>query len=108
MSLPTPAGVAGAVWENIWLAINREDHSACVRARLVERADSPPDKLASAADPVMVVKRSFNDITLLDRWVLVHRQCRTRLPLQEASHLALLLVLVEDLDRDAVKLRLLP
>jgi hypothetical protein len=44
--------------ENVWLAINGEDYSSFVRARLMEGADSPPDKLASAADPVMVVKRS--------------------------------------------------
>src|SRR2546429_614996 len=40
--------------------------------------------------------------------MLVHRQRGARRPFEEAGHLALLLVLVKHLDRDALELRGLP
>src|SRR5262249_44441052 len=75
---------------------------------LVKRPRPAPDKLAGAANAVMVVKRALDDVALLDRRMLVHRQARPWLPSQKAGHLALVLVLVQDLDRDAGKLRRLP
>jgi len=38
----------------------------------MERANPPPDELARAADPVMIIERALDDIGLLDLRVLVH------------------------------------
>src|SRR5262249_61459275 len=74
----------------------------------VKRPSPAPDEFSSTANAVMIVKRPLDDIALLDRGMLVHRQARPRLPFEEAGHLALVLVLVQDLDRDAGELRRLP
>src|ERR1700733_4871325 len=76
--------------------------------RLVERPDPAPDELPRAADTVMVVERALDDKGLLDLGMLVHRQCRARLPFEETRHLALRLVFVEHLDRYPVELRRRP
>src|SRR5271166_4265266 len=104
----TLAGVTGAVLEDVWLAIDREDYGAFVRMGLVKRARLAPYELAGAADPVVIVEGSLDDPALLDLRMLVHRQGGARLPLQQAGHLALLLVLVKHLDRDALELCRLP
>jgi len=101
-------GVSGAVLEDIRFAIDGEDHRAFVGVGLVERSDPSPDKFACAADAVMIVERALDDEGLLDLRVPVHGQGCPRLPFEQAGHLALRLVLVEDLDRNAVELGRLP
>src|SRR5215472_15303875 len=76
--------------------------------RLMERAHATPNELTGAADALVIGEGSLDDVGLLDLGMLMHRQGRARLPFQEASHLTLLFVLVEHLDRDAVELRWLP
>src|SRR5216683_254839 len=106
---PSPAAsVARTVLEHIGFAVDGENDRALGGMRLVERADPPPHELAGAADAVMVGERSFDDVALIDLRMLVHRQRRARRPFEEAGHLALRLVLIEDLDRDAWELRRFP
>src|SRR5690348_13706016 len=76
--------------------------------RLVKRPDPPPYKFAGPADPFVIVKRALNDVALLDLGMLVHRQRRARVRFQKARQLALFLVLVQGLDRNAGELRRLP
>src|SRR5271167_1105475 len=91
--------------ENVWLTVYRQDDRALVGMRLVEGADSPPHILAGAADAIMIIERAFEHKGLLNLGILVHGQRGTRRPFEQAGHLALLFVLIEDLDRDASKLR---
>ena len=49
-----------------------EENGAFVGVGLMERANPPPDELARAADPVMIIERALDDIGLLDLRVLVH------------------------------------
>src|SRR5271170_1715239 len=97
--------VSRAVLEDVRLAVDRKDDRTLVGMGFVERSDPPPNEFAGAADPLVVVERTLDDIGLLDLRVLVHRQGRPRFPFQEAGQLALRLVFVEHLDRDAVELR---
>src|SRR5947209_7471268 len=55
----------------------------------------------SANDPSM-------NVVLFDLRMLVHRQRRARRPFEGAGHLALRLVLIDDLDRDAWERRRFP
>src|SRR5216683_3858406 len=103
----TIAGVPGAVLEDVRFAIDGEDHRAFVGVGLVERPYPSPDEFAGTADPVMIVERPLDDESLFDL-LPVHGQGCTRLSLEQAGHLALRLVLVEDLDRNALELSRLP
>ena len=67
-----------------------------------------PNKLAGAADSVVVIEGTFENPGLLDLRMLVHRQGRTRRPFKKAGHLPLGLVLVEDFDGDAFELSRFP
>ena len=64
-------------------------------------AHSAPGEFAGAAYSVMIVERTLEARRFARFRMLVHRQGGARLPLREAGHLTLLLVLVEHLDRDA-------
>jgi len=74
----------------------------------VERPNSSPDEFASATDSVVIIERALDHEGLFDLRMLMHGQGCTRLPLEEAGHLAFCLILVKHLDRDTVKLRRLP
>jgi hypothetical protein len=67
------AGVAGAVLEDVGLAVDREDYGALVRMGLVVRARLAPHQLAGAADPVVIVEGALDHPALLDLRMLVHR-----------------------------------
>src|SRR5437763_15460266 len=102
------SGIAGAVLKNVRLAVDRKDDRALVGMRFVKRPDPAPDEFAGPADPFMVVKRTLDNVALLDLGMLVHWQSRARLPFQKARQLAFFLVFVQGLDRDAGELRRLP
>src|SRR5208283_4696048 len=102
------SGIPGAVLEDIRFAIDGKDHRAFVGVGLVERPDPSPDEFAGTADAVVIVERTLDDEGLLDLRVPMHGQRCTRLPFEQTGHLALRLVLVEDLDRNALELSRLP
>jgi len=102
------SNVASAMLEDVGLTIYREDHRTLVGMGLVGRANSAPDEFSGAAYSIMVVERALKDECLFNFGMRVHRERRARLPLEEASHLPLLFVLVKDLDGDAFELGWLP
>src|SRR3954463_8843902 len=90
--------VSGAVLEQIGLAVDREDDRAFGGVRLVAGAGVAPDIFAGAADPVMVGEGALEHPALLDLGMLVHGEGGAWAPFEQAGHLALRLVLIEQLD----------
>src|SRR5690242_19552406 len=101
---PRLADVTGAMLKDIWLAIHRKYNCALVRPGFVERSYPTPDEFPGSTDAIMVIERSLDDVSLFDFGVLMHRQYCARLPFQKTGHFTLRLILIENLNRDAVEL----
>mgnify|MGYP001185333853 FL=1 len=60
-----------ALGEAVWLQKHTEDHRAIWRYCLMHIAGWSPAELAWATDTLVILQRTFQDIGLLDRRVLV-------------------------------------
>src|SRR5580693_5607559 len=95
------------IGEPVRLQKEAEKNGAVRRHRLVLIASRPPDELARSALAFMILKRSFDHVSLLERSMFVQRHDCARLQLEECGGDAVI-VGIEHFDLNAWKFGLLP